>query len=178
MLRCGAQSSGASLALQAESALGGKVRKLALYEPPYSEAAGAAKEWKAFTAKLDGLLAADRRADAITAFMSFVGAPDDVVAKMKASRAWPGMLAIAPTLAYDNAVVGADRSVPVSVTAQVKAKTLAMDGSASAGTMPCMRATAEKLAKVIPGAQRRVVEGQAHDVSAKVLAPILLEFFH
>ncbi len=40
-----------------------------------------------------------------------------------------------------------------------------------------MRATADKLDKVIPGAQRRVVEGQDHDVSSKVLAPILLKFF-
>ena len=43
--------------------------------------------------------------------------------------------------------------------------------------MPFMRATAEKIAKAIPGAQRQVVEGQAHDVDAKVLAPILLKFF-
>jgi pimeloyl-ACP methyl ester carboxylesterase len=172
------KSSGASLALQATSALGDKVKKLALYEPPYSEAEGAAKEWREFTAKLDELLAAGRRAYAITLFMSFVGAPEEVVAKMKASPAWPGMLAMAPTLAYDNAVVGEDRSVPVGIAAKVKAITLVMDGSASAGPMPFMRPTADKLAKVIPGAQRRVVEGQAHDVSPKVLAPILLKFFN
>ena len=171
------KSSGASLALQAAAALGDKIKKLALYEPPYSEAEGAAKEWKAFRAKLDGLLAADRRADAITLFMKFVGAPDDVLAKMKASPAWPGMLAMAPTLAYDNAVVGDDRSVPVAVAAKVKASSLVMDGSASAGPMPFMRPTADKLAKAIPGARRQVVEGQAHDVSPKVLAPLLLKFF-
>ncbi len=172
------KSSGAALALQAAAALGSKVRKLALYEAPYSEAEGAAGEWKAFTAKLDGLLAANQRAEAITSFMKFVGAPEDVVAKMKASPAWPGMLAMAPTLAYDNAVLGADRSVPVGVAAKVKAPTLVMDGSASLGPMPFMRPTADKLAKAIPNAQRRVVEGQAHDVSAKALAPILLEFFN
>jgi hypothetical protein len=43
--------------------------------------------------------------------------------------------------------------------------------------MPFMRETADTLGKAIPGARRRTVEGQAHDVSAKVLAPILLEFF-
>jgi pimeloyl-ACP methyl ester carboxylesterase len=172
------KSSGASLALQAASALGDKVKKLALYEAPYSEAEGAAKEWKEFRAKLDGLLAADRRADAIALFMKFVGAPDDIVAKMKASPAWPGMLAMAPTLAYDNAVVGDDRSVPVAVAAKVKASTLVMDGSASLGPMPFMRPTADKLGKAIPGARRQVVEGQGHDVSSKVLAPILLKFFN
>jgi pimeloyl-ACP methyl ester carboxylesterase len=171
------KSSGASLALQAAAALGGKVKKLALYEPPYSEADGAATEWKEFTAQLDGLLAADRRADAIAFFMKFVGAPDEAVAKMKDSPAWPGMLAMAPTLAYDNAVVGDDRSVPVGVAATIKVPTLVMDGGASLGPMPFMRPTADKLGKAIPGAQRQVVEGQAHDVSPKVLAPLLLKFF-
>ena len=171
------KSSGACLALQAASSLGGKVKRLAIYEAPYSEAAGAAAEWKAFTAKLDGLLAAGHRADAVTAFMKFVGAPDDAIAKMKASPAWPGMVAMAPTLAYDNAVLGDDRSVPVAAAAEIEAPTLVMDGGASAEPMPFMRTTADKLAKVIPGARRRTIEGQAHDVDAKVLAPVLLEFF-
>jgi pimeloyl-ACP methyl ester carboxylesterase len=171
------KSSGACLALQAASALGDKVGKLALYEPPYSDAEGAANEWRAFTAEVDGLLAAGRPADALTLFMKFVGAPDEVLEQMKASPAWPGMVAMAPTLAHDNAVVGDDRSVPVAVAAKVKALTLVMDGSASLGPMPFMRATADKLATVIPGARRLVIEGQAHDVDAKVLAPVLIRFF-
>jgi len=44
--------------------------------------------------------------------------------------------------------------------------------------MPFMRPTADKLAKVIPDARRQVVEGQAHDVNPKVLAPLLLKFFN
>jgi pimeloyl-ACP methyl ester carboxylesterase len=171
------KSSGASLALQAASALGDKVKKLALYEPPYSEAEGAAEEWREFRAKVAALLAAERRADAITLFMKFVGAPDEAITKMKASPAWPGMMEMAPTLAYENAVLGDDRSVPVAIAAQVRAVTLVMDGGASLKPMPFMRPTADKLGKVIPGAQRQVVAGQAHDVSAEVLAPILLKFF-
>lgn len=172
------KSSGASLALHATAALGAKVKKLALYEPPYSEAEGAAKEWREFRAKLDGLLAADRRADAITLFMRFVGAPDAAVESMKASPAWPGMVAMASTLAYDNAVLGEDRSVPVGIAAKVTASTLVMDGGASSGPMPFMRSTADKLARIIPRAQRHVLEGQAHDVDPKVMAPILLKFFN
>ncbi|HEY6124746.1 MAG TPA: alpha/beta hydrolase [Steroidobacteraceae bacterium] len=172
------KSSGASLALQAASALGDKVRKLAIYEPPFNEAPGAAQEWREFGAKIDSLLAANQRADAITHFMKFVGAPEEVVAKMKASPAWPGMLAMAPTLAYDIAVLGDDRSVPVAIASKVKAVTLVMDGGASAGPMPFMRPTADKIGTAIPGARRLVVEGQAHDVSAKVLAPILSKFFN
>ena len=172
------KSSGAALALQAAASLGDKITKLAIYEPPYSEAEGAAKEWKDFREKLDAQLAAGQRAEAITLFMKFVGAPDEAVAKMKTSPAWAGMLAMAPTLAYDNAILGDDRSVPVSVATKVTAITLVMDGSASLGPMPFMRATADKIAKNVPGAQHIVVEGQAHDVSAKALAPILLKFFN
>jgi pimeloyl-ACP methyl ester carboxylesterase len=171
------KSSGASLALQAAAALGDKVKKLALYEAPYSDAQGAAKEWKDFKVKLDGLLAADRRADANSLFLTFSGAPGEVLAKIKASPAWPAMLKMAPTLAYDIAVVGEDRSVPIGIAAKVRAATLVMDGGASLTTLPFMRPTADKLATVIPGAKRRVIEGQSHDVNPKVLAPILLKFF-
>jgi pimeloyl-ACP methyl ester carboxylesterase len=171
------KSSGASLALHAAAALGDKVPKLALYEAPFSEAQGAAADWREFRVKLDGLLAAGRPADAITLFLKFVGAPDDAIAKMKASPAWPDMLAMAPTLAYDNALLGEDRSVPTGIAAKVKATTLVMDGGASTGSMPFMRPTADRLAQNIPNAGRLTVEGQAHDVSAPVLAPVLLRFF-
>ena len=172
------RSSGAALALEATVSLGDKIKRLALYEAPYSEADGAAKEWKEFTSRLDGLLAAGRRADALTSFLKFTGASDKDIAGMKASPAWPGMEAMAPTLAYDNAVLGNDRSVPVDRAAKVKARTLVMDGGASLGSMPFMRRTADQLAKAIPDAQRRTIEGQGHGVSAKALAPILLEFFN
>jgi hypothetical protein len=52
-----------------------------------------------------------------------------------------------------------------------------MDGGASLKTAPFMRPTADKLARTIPGAERRTIEGQAHDVDAKVLVPILIKFF-
>jgi hypothetical protein len=132
---------------------------------------------KEFRSKLDKLIAADRRADAIVLHMKFVGAPDKVIAGMKASPMWPRMEAIAPTLVYDAAVVGEDRSIPVERTAKIEATTLVMDGGASLETMPFMRPTAEKLGKVIPNAQRRTIEGQRHDVNVKALAPVLVEFF-
>lgn len=171
------KSSGACLALEAASSLGDKIGRLAIYEAPYSDAEGAAEEWREFTSEVERLLAANRRADAVTRFMRFVGAPDEAIAGMKASPEWPSMEAMAPTLAYDNAVVGDDRAVPVDTIARVKALTLVMDGGASLPTMPFMRLTADKIAQGIPNVQRRTIEGQAHDVDSKVLAPILVKFF-
>jgi pimeloyl-ACP methyl ester carboxylesterase len=170
-------SSGACLALNAAASLGDKIKKLALYEAPYNEGERAAAEAKEFSSKLNELLAADRRGDAVTLFMKLVGVPDKTLTEMKASPMWPGMEAMAPTLAYDTAVVGEDRSVPVQLAAKVNVVTLVMDGGASANTMPFMRATADKLAKAIPNVRRRTIEGQGHDVSPKVLAPVLIEFF-
>ena len=48
------KSSGASLALQAAAALGDKVKKLALYEAPYSDAKAPPRNGKSSGRKLDG----------------------------------------------------------------------------------------------------------------------------
>ncbi|NIJ52995.1 alpha/beta fold hydrolase [Dyadobacter arcticus] len=171
-------SSGACLALEATAALGDKVKNLAVYEPPYDEAEGEAEKWKEYSLKLDQLLAADRRSDAVEFHMKFVGASGIAILAMKVLPGWQGMKALAPTIAYDVKVVGENRSVPVERVARIKANTLVMDGGASIESMPFMRATADKLAKTIPNAQRRTIEGEGHNVGEKVLAPVIREFFH
>jgi pimeloyl-ACP methyl ester carboxylesterase len=170
-------SSGACLALEAAAALGAKVKKLAIYEPPYDEAEGAPEKWKAYSAKLNQLISEERNADAVEHHMKFVGVPAEMLAGMKASPAWEGMKALASTILYDVAVVGENRSIPVARIASIKAPTLVMDGGASEETMPFMRASAEKLGKTISKAQRRTIEGEDHSLDEKMLAPILKEFF-
>jgi hypothetical protein len=85
--------------------------------------------------------------------------------------------AIAPTLAYDAAEIGADRAVPAGRATRVTAQTLVMDGGANLTQMPFMHASAVALSKAVPHAQQRTLQGQTHDVSLDVLAPVLLEFF-
>ena len=58
--------------------------------------------------------------------------------------------------------------------AAITIPTLIMNGSA---TRPYIRDTVRALAKVIPRAQYRELEGETHDVSLEVLAPVLVEFF-
>jgi pimeloyl-ACP methyl ester carboxylesterase len=171
-------SSGACLGLEASSALGDAVKKLAIYEAPYDEAEGAAEKWKEYSTKLNQLLAADAPGDAVELHMKTVGASDVAIIGMKATPSWQDMKALAPTIPYDVAVVGENRSIPVERFAAIKANTLVMDGGGSLESMPFMRVSADKLGKAIPKAQRQIVEGESHDVDNKKLATILKNFFN
>jgi pimeloyl-ACP methyl ester carboxylesterase len=168
-------SSGACLALEAAAQLGGKVRKLALYEAPYDDAPGVRKPWATYIARLTEALADDRRGDAAALFMRFVGTPDEQIAGMRQAPLWAGFEAIAPTLAYDHTgILGPDLAVPAARAARIPTPTLVMAGGAGA---PFMRESAETLSKAMPQAELRVLDGQTHDVDPAVLAPVLTEFF-
>ncbi len=170
-------SSGACLALEAAIKLGPKVRKLALFEPPYDDSPAARQPWAEYNKKLGEFVAANRRGDAVELFMNFVGTPKEMIAGMRQSPAWAAMEASAPTLPYDAAAMGKDRTVPASRAGNVKSQTLVMDGGANLQIMPFMHASASTLAKAIPGARQQTLEGQSHAVDAAVLAPVLIEFF-
>lgn len=168
-------SSGAALALEAALALGSKIKKLALYEPPYNDDAAARQAWINYRKQLKEVLAAGQQADAVGLFMMLLGMPADDLAGMRQHPLWPLFEAVAPTLAYDAAALGDDASVPSGRAAGLSTPTLIMDGSAT--EWPFMHITALALAKAIPNAQHRTLEGQTHQVAAGVLAPILIEFF-
>jgi len=168
-------SSGACLALEAAAQLGGKVRKLALYEAPYNDDPAVRRPWATYIARLTEALADDRRGDAVALFMGYVGMPDEQVAGMRQAPFWAGLEAIAPTLAYDHTgILGPDLAVPAARAARIPTPTLVMAGGAGA---PFMRETAETLSKAMPQAERRVLDGQTHDVDPAVLAPVLAGFF-
>jgi pimeloyl-ACP methyl ester carboxylesterase len=173
---CGT-SSGGALALEAAIRLGDKVGKMAMYEVPYDSSEAGVKAWREYSAELADLLAADRRGDAVALFMKLVGVPKDRIEGMRQAPMWQSLEALAPTLAYDGAVLGEDRKVPVERAASVNVRTLVMDGAASHEFMPFMRTTAESLAKAIPNARHQVLEGQGHDVDPNALAPVLTGFF-
>ncbi len=170
-------SSGGALALEAALGLPGKAQKLAIYEAPYDSSEAGVKGWREYRTTLDELIAADRRGDAVALFMKFVGASDDAVAGMRQSPMWPGFEAVAPTLPYDAAALGDDRTVPVERVTALTIPALIMDGGANVETMPFMRASADALAQAIPHAERRTLEGQTHEVDPKVIAPVMTAFF-
>jgi pimeloyl-ACP methyl ester carboxylesterase len=167
-------SSGAALAMEAAIKLGDKVKKLAMYEAPYNDDEAARQAWKVYRKQLAEVLAQGRRGDALALFMLLVGMPADHLEAVRHHPMWPMWEAVAPTLAYDAAVMGEDASVPTEKAASVTVPALVMDGGAS---YPFMHVTALALAKAMPHAQHRTLEGQTHEVAPQVLAPVLVEFF-
>ncbi len=170
-------SSGACLALEAAIRLGEKIQKLALYEAIYNELPGSVPAWKQYRTQLEASIAEGRRGDAAALFMQFVGTPAEQVNGMRQAPVWSMFEAVAPTLAYDAAAVGPERAVPVDRAAHLKVPVLLMDGGANLTMLPFMHDSATRLAKAIPGARQRTLEGQGHDVNLEVLAPVLVEFF-
>ena len=168
-------SSGAALAFEAALALGDKIKKLAMYEAPYNDDANARKAWKEYRRQLKEVAAEGRGGDAVALFMMLLGMPADQVPEMRQHPMWPMFEAVAPTLAYDAAALGEDASVPIKRAASIAVPALSMDGGAT--EWPFMHITAVALAKAIPHAQHRTLEGQTHEVASEALAPVLIEFF-
>jgi pimeloyl-ACP methyl ester carboxylesterase len=174
-------SSGAALALEA-AARGVAVQKLALFEPPFVVDASDPRPPADFASHVDELIAADRRAQAVTYFMTKgIGMPAAFVWLMRLMpRMWSNLKAMAPTIAYDVAVMGDKQQgnpLPRDLWASVTAPTLVMNGSKSP---PHLRHAAIALVDVLPNAQHRTVAGVSHSAvvaAPKKLEPTLREFF-
>ncbi|MGZ3602974.1 MAG: alpha/beta fold hydrolase [Ktedonobacterales bacterium] len=166
-------SSGGNLALEA-AAHKLLITKLAMFESPFTADDSQPREPDDFATQLTALLAEGRRGDAVAHFLTkAVGIPAEVVAQMRHAPMWPGMEAIAPTLAYDTALSG-DATLLTERAPTVTVPTLVLYGGAS----PAWASnSAQAVVDALPNAQSRALEGQTHNVSAEALAPVLQEFF-
>lgn len=167
-------SSGAALALEATRQLPSKVKKLVMWEPPYIF--DESRRPPADTASIYSKLVSEgRRGDAAEFFMAkVVGMPPEFVAQARSAPWWAAQEALAHTLAYDATIMG-DYSLPTERIAEVKTPTIVIDGGAS---FPFMHETADAIMKILPNGQRKTLEGQQHNVDAKVLAPAMVVFFN
>ncbi|WP_436739087.1 alpha/beta fold hydrolase [Streptomyces sp. BBFR102] len=164
-------SSGAALVLRAASA-GLEVSRVALYEPPFTVGGTDPSRRAAYRSRLVALLAADDRGGAVELFMTRIGLTAEMIAGARRSPAWPGLQALAPTLAYDDEVLG-DGAPPLDRIALVRVPVLVMAGAASP---PAMTEAARAVAGALPGAAYREVDGQGHDVAPGAVAAVLREF--
>jgi pimeloyl-ACP methyl ester carboxylesterase len=168
-------SSGGPLAMRAAIRLGRKVAKLAMYEPPYNNDPAAQESWSRYLGQLSQALAGGCHGDAVALFMRLIGLPAEQIAGLRRAPSWPGMEAVAPTLAYDHAgIMGESWSVPAGLAARVPVPALVMAGDAG---LPFMAGTARALSQAMPQGRLRILAGQAHAVDPAVLAPVLAEFF-
>jgi pimeloyl-ACP methyl ester carboxylesterase len=164
-------SSGAVLAAEA-AASGLSIDHLVMWEPPFAIGADGMRRTKEYTDVLADLLAADRRDDALAHFMAHAGLPPKKIDGMRGSPLWPVGLRLAPTLAYDAAVLG-DGTMPVARYGGIRVPTLVLSGSRSP---EAMRDAAVAAARAIPGARHQVLEGQDHNVAGEVIAPVVAAF--
>lgn len=163
-------SSGGALALQAAAKLGpARVTKLAVYEPPYGQDERAFHEQKERVAEL---VRTGKPGDAAEFFLAAIGMPPPALEQLKQSPEWPSMQKMDFTLVYDYAVLG-NGSVPDGVKA-ISVPTLVLDGEKS---MDFIHPTADRIAQLIPNAQRKTMQGQTHQAAPDAVAPVLSEFF-
>ncbi|MFJ8669308.1 alpha/beta fold hydrolase [Streptomyces sp. NPDC093600] len=164
-------ASGGALALAAAAA-GLPVERLSVYEPPYAADSGARETHAAHGRRLTGLLDRGRRTAALELFLADAMAPE-ALAHMRRSAMWPGLEALAHTLAYDHAVLG-DGVVPYERLARVHTRVLVVGGGASPTRT---RRAALAVATALPRGRHRTLTGQTQVVAPQVLAPVLEEFF-
>jgi pimeloyl-ACP methyl ester carboxylesterase len=165
-------SSGAALALEAAaSALA--IAKLALYEPPFSVEQEDPDEMRQFAERIEQLVSEGRNGDAVEFFLTSAGVPEEALARMRSEPSWPLFEAVAPTLVYDNEVLG-DGLVPRERAAAVSAPTLVASGAESPDFF---RQAAQATAEAIPDARYQALEGQSWGrVAPEALAPVLKRF--
>jgi pimeloyl-ACP methyl ester carboxylesterase len=168
-------SSGAVLALTAANR-GLPIKKLAMYEAPFIVDRGrpsTESDWS----RIDELTAAGDHGGAVKTFLRMVGVPGLFVALMPLMPVWSKAKAIAQTLPHDGALVREyqrGEPLPANRWASVTIPTLVADGGSSPSWM---RTGMRSLADILPNAVYRTLPGQTHDVAAKVIAPMLEEFF-
>jgi pimeloyl-ACP methyl ester carboxylesterase len=162
-------SSGAGLVAIAAST-GLPFTKVVLHEPPYGPDDVDSEE--------DGeqvleLLRENRRQEAVELFLMMAGMPKEVAIETAAA---PGMADVAPTLAYDFAVMdhGATGGrTPADLLRTIKLETLVVAGTASP---PFMVDAAHRIVALLPTARFAELADQDHVVPPELLAPVVTDF--
>ncbi len=128
---------------------------------------------ESYSRQLNALLAEGRRGDAVALAMTSWGAPAEAVAGMRKAPGWQLFESVAPTLAYDDAIMNGG-SVPTDLLASITLPSLVMAGGASPAFM---HDAAKAVAAALPNGQSLTLNGQTHDMAPEVLAPALRDFF-
>ncbi len=171
-------SSGAVLVLEAARLLEGKIKKIALYEPPFIIDDSRPPIPQDYVPHLNVLIAAGRRNEAVEYFLTdAMLLPTEMLAQMRNTPMWPQIEAVAHTIAYDGTIMGDTMSGDPSTIrkyASVTVPTLVMVGGESPSFF---HNGTQTLANILPHAQHHLLPGQNHGPADEILVPALLQFF-
>ena len=107
--------------------------------------------------------------------VSIMGNPAEMIGEARTAPWWAEMEAMAPTIAYDSAVMG-DQSggtTPAALAARVAVPTLVLAGGPSP---PARIEIAHKIAAAIPHGRYQMLANQEHVVPPDILVPVLTAF--
>lgn len=149
-------SSGAMLALFA-AAHGVPVKHLFLSEPPFLFGEGGPGD--GFPERLQGLLSEGRPEEVVTTFQrEAVGLPEEVVAQIRRSPAFPSLVAVAQSVVYD-ATLSRAVSTPTAAMTSVDVPVTILRGEP---TYPMLVRAADLLHAAMPSSELVVVP-ESHD---------------
>jgi pimeloyl-ACP methyl ester carboxylesterase len=169
-------SSGCGLVLQAADR-GFTFKKIVLYEPPYV----ALHETDALSvnqvkSRLKGFLGEGKKSAAVSYFLKeVVRVPWFFIFFFRFFNpgGWKKNTEIARTLLYDLDVMG-DLRFPVGLASKNGSPVLVVGGDKSPERL---KKGVENVAMKVPNSKSLYLKGQTHNVSVKVLAPVLIQFF-
>jgi len=169
-------SSGAALLIQGIEK-GIKVKKIALFEPPYVAVSPDDKvPPDDAEMKLTNFVRQGKRGEAVKYFLTNVMGMSGIAVflfKQFGKSLWEKNESVANTLSYDVAVMG-NYSVPKKITASINVPTIVIGGENSPRNL---RKAVEAVAQSIPQSHIKLLKGQNHSVPMKMLAPCLIDFF-
>jgi len=162
-------SSGSAVCLHGAAA-GLPITRIALWEPPF--ALEAEDDGGAFLAGLQDRIVAGDQVGTVEYFMSDM--PPEWVAGAKASPAWDLMLQVAPTLAYDTALLNRNQHEPWRTQwAAVTMPVLVMVGEPTLSIFP---PAAAALVAALPNASSKTIAASDHGWQPEVMCAELVAF--
>lgn len=166
-------SSGAVLVLQAVAS-GLPVGALAIYEPPFNIDNKYKAPPSGYITELRNMIRQGQQASAVKYFLTkVVGVPAIIAFLLRLTPNWSKMKANAGSLPYDAELMG-DGAMPAKKIMAITVPSISIAGGKS---QKMLREAAHAVGDKLKNGHYRVLNGQNHNVSEKVLAPVLIDFF-